>query len=142
MDYSISEIFRQLGLSRSTVYGTVSKRSLHRMSFGSRRPTRVPWLNARHRAACLAWTSQNATPRRVRYYSEIYLADNMLYKGQTVQMTASCDVWMMTKSVVSVAAIVGCNRCHTPWHRIEEAFDVSLEYMFMRFPHIAKVDLV
>ncbi|GBM96540.1 hypothetical protein AVEN_16023-1 [Araneus ventricosus] len=37
---------------------TVSKRtvqhSLHRMGFGSRRPTRVPLLNARHRAASLA----------------------------------------------------------------------------------------
>ncbi|GFS71277.1 HTH_Tnp_Tc3_2 domain-containing protein [Trichonephila clavipes] len=38
---------------------TVSKRaverSLHRMGFGSSRSTRVPLLNAHHRAACLAW---------------------------------------------------------------------------------------
>ncbi|GFU93918.1 hypothetical protein TNCV_1661411 [Trichonephila clavipes] len=34
----------------------------------------------------------------------------------------------MTKSVVSVAAIVGYNRCHTLRHRIKEALDVSLWY--------------
>ncbi|GFV54155.1 hypothetical protein TNCV_1027271 [Trichonephila clavipes] len=35
---------------------------------------------------------------------------------------------MMTESVVSVAAIVGYNRCHTPRHRIKEPLDVSLGY--------------
>lgn len=33
----------------------------------------------------------------------------------------------MKKSVVSVATTVGYNLCHMPWHRIKEAFDVSLE---------------
>ncbi|GFV06504.1 HTH_Tnp_Tc3_2 domain-containing protein [Trichonephila clavipes] len=32
--------------------------SLHHMGFGSRRPTRVPLLNARHRAARLAWARE------------------------------------------------------------------------------------
>ncbi|GFV67493.1 hypothetical protein TNCV_4621741 [Trichonephila clavipes] len=34
----------------------------------------------------------------------------------------------MAKSVVSVADIVGYNRCHMPRHGIQEAFDVSLGY--------------
>ncbi|GFY26294.1 uncharacterized protein TNCV_24921 [Trichonephila clavipes] len=63
-----------------------------------------------------------------RYPSEIYLADNMLYEDQTIQITASYEVWMMTKSIVNVAAIVGYNRCPTPRHRIEESLDVSLGY--------------
>ncbi|GFX15020.1 HTH_Tnp_Tc3_2 domain-containing protein [Trichonephila clavipes] len=41
---------------------TVSKRtaqfSLHCTGFGSRRPIRVQWLNAGHRAACLVWTRE------------------------------------------------------------------------------------
>ncbi|GFX02504.1 uncharacterized protein TNCV_727581 [Trichonephila clavipes] len=61
-----------------------------------------------------------------RYHSEIYLADNILYKDQTIKITATCDVWMMTKSVVSAAAIVGYNRCHMRRDGIKEALDVSL----------------
>ncbi|GFX33371.1 uncharacterized protein TNCV_812331 [Trichonephila clavipes] len=68
------------------------------------------------------------TKKDQSYHSEIYLADNMLYKDQTIKITASCDVWMMTKSVASIDAIVGYNHCHTPRHRINEAFDVSLGY--------------
>ncbi|GFW08895.1 uncharacterized protein TNCV_3474491 [Trichonephila clavipes] len=63
-----------------------------------------------------------------RYHSEIYSADNMLYEDQTIKITASCDVWMMTKSTVRAATIVGYNRCHTPRQRIKESFDVSMEY--------------
>ncbi|GFX78027.1 uncharacterized protein TNCV_971811 [Trichonephila clavipes] len=63
-----------------------------------------------------------------RYHSELYLPDNMLFKDQTIEITASCDVWMMTISVVSVASIVGYNRCHTPRHTIKNALDVSLAY--------------
>ncbi|GFV63353.1 HTH_Tnp_Tc3_2 domain-containing protein [Trichonephila clavipes] len=37
-----------------TVSKRTMQRSLHGMGFGSRRPTRVPLLNARHRAALLA----------------------------------------------------------------------------------------
>ncbi|GFW45381.1 hypothetical protein TNCV_4734881 [Trichonephila clavipes] len=44
-------------------------------------------------------------------------------------MTASCEVWMMTKLVVSVAAIIGYNRCHMPRHRIKEALDEPLSYL-------------
>ncbi|GFY23869.1 uncharacterized protein TNCV_3536631 [Trichonephila clavipes] len=58
---------------------------------------------------------------------EIYLTDNILHKNQTIEITASCDVWMMTKSVISVTTIVGYNYCHTPQHRTKEALDVSLE---------------
>ncbi|GFU48107.1 HTH_Tnp_Tc3_2 domain-containing protein [Trichonephila clavipes] len=53
---TLAQITTQLndGASR-----TVSKRTvqllLHRMSFGNRRSTEVPLLNARHRAARLAW---------------------------------------------------------------------------------------
>ncbi|GFV46982.1 hypothetical protein TNCV_3033791 [Trichonephila clavipes] len=35
---------------------------------------------------------------------------------------------MTTKSVVSVAAIVGYNHCNTHFHRIKEALDVPLRY--------------
>ncbi|GFU64567.1 hypothetical protein TNCV_305061 [Trichonephila clavipes] len=64
-----------------------------------------------------------------------------LYKDQTIKIPASCDVWMMTKSVVRVTTIVGYNRCHTPRHRIKKALDVSLGYS-IRLPHITKVDLM
>ncbi|GFX59148.1 hypothetical protein TNCV_936631 [Trichonephila clavipes] len=37
-------------------------------------------------------------------------------------------MWMVIKSVVSVAAIVGYNHCYAPRHRIKEALDVSLSY--------------
>ncbi|GFS85472.1 transposon Tf2-9 polyprotein [Trichonephila clavipes] len=40
-----------------------------------------------------------------------------------IKITASCDVWMMTKSVVSVATIISHNRCHPPRHRIKEALN-------------------
>ncbi|GFW36674.1 uncharacterized protein TNCV_1956741 [Trichonephila clavipes] len=76
-------------------------------------------------------------------YSENYLADNMLYKDQTITVTASCDLWMMTESVVSVDVIIGYNWCHTPRHRIKEALDVSLGVQkSMWLPHIAKVYLM
>ncbi|GFT87747.1 uncharacterized protein TNCV_4000961 [Trichonephila clavipes] len=52
----------------------------------------------------------------------------MLYKDQTIEITASYDTWMMTKSVVSVAAIVDYNHCHTARHRVKEALDVFLGY--------------
>ncbi|GFU29330.1 HTH_Tnp_Tc3_2 domain-containing protein [Trichonephila clavipes] len=45
------------GASRTVSKWTV-QRSLHRMGFGSRRPTRVPLLNAHHRAARLAWARE------------------------------------------------------------------------------------
>ncbi|GFX75096.1 HTH_Tnp_Tc3_2 domain-containing protein [Trichonephila clavipes] len=35
------------------------QRSLHYMSFGSHRPTRVPVLNARYRTAHLAWARKH-----------------------------------------------------------------------------------
>ncbi|GFW78875.1 uncharacterized protein TNCV_2058961 [Trichonephila clavipes] len=59
------------------------------------------------------------------YHSEIYLADNTLFKDQTIKITASCDVWMMPKSVVNVAAIVRYD-CHTLRHNIKEALNASL----------------
>ncbi|GFU42387.1 uncharacterized protein TNCV_4555281 [Trichonephila clavipes] len=68
------------------------------------------------------------TKQNQRYNSEMYSSDNMLYKDQMIKITASCDVWMMTKSVVSVANFAGYNRCHTPRHRIKEALDISLGY--------------
>ncbi|GFS64922.1 uncharacterized protein TNCV_1584231 [Trichonephila clavipes] len=76
---------------------------------------------------CLKWHGD----WRTRYDSKIYLADNMLYKDQTIKITASCDVWM-TKSIVSVATIVGYNCCHTPQHRIKEALDVFLGHSIPR----------
>ncbi|GFV84761.1 HTH_Tnp_Tc3_2 domain-containing protein [Trichonephila clavipes] len=45
--------------SRCTVSKCIVQRSLHRISLGSRRPTRVPLLKARHRAACLAWAREH-----------------------------------------------------------------------------------
>ncbi|GFW51734.1 uncharacterized protein TNCV_1186661 [Trichonephila clavipes] len=68
------------------------------------------------------------TKKDQSFHSEIFLASNMLYNHQTVKITSSCDVWMMTKSVVSVNAIVDYSRCRTPRQRIKEASDVSLGY--------------
>ncbi|GFU44040.1 hypothetical protein TNCV_4963521 [Trichonephila clavipes] len=45
-----------------------------------------------------------------------------------IKIASSCDVWMMTKSLVSVAGIVGYNHYHTPRHRIKEVLDVSLKF--------------
>ncbi|GFS92832.1 uncharacterized protein TNCV_1162201 [Trichonephila clavipes] len=64
------------------------------------------------------------TKKGQRYHNEIYLANLMVYKDQI----DSSEVWMIIKSVVSAAAIMGCNHCHTPRHRIKEALDVSLGY--------------
>ncbi|GFV78577.1 hypothetical protein TNCV_1888831 [Trichonephila clavipes] len=56
-----------------------------------------------------------------------------------IKITASSEVWMKTKSLVNVAAIVGNNRCHTPGYRIKRALDVSLGVQqSMWLPHIAK----
>ncbi|GFX48677.1 hypothetical protein TNCV_407861 [Trichonephila clavipes] len=41
---------------------------------------------------------------------------------------ASCDVWLMTKPVVSVAAIVGYNSSQMPWDRIKDVLVASLRY--------------
>ncbi|GFU67609.1 HTH_Tnp_Tc3_2 domain-containing protein [Trichonephila clavipes] len=53
---TLAQITTQLndGVRRTVNKHTV-QRSLHRIGFGSRRPKRVPLLNARHRAARLAW---------------------------------------------------------------------------------------
>ncbi|GFU64688.1 HTH_Tnp_Tc3_2 domain-containing protein [Trichonephila clavipes] len=53
---TLAQITTQLndGASR-TVSKWTAQSSLHRMGFESRRPKRVPLLNARHWAACLAW---------------------------------------------------------------------------------------
>ncbi|GFV13614.1 HTH_Tnp_Tc3_2 domain-containing protein [Trichonephila clavipes] len=53
---TLAQITTQLsdGASRTVSKWTV-QRSLQRMGFGSRQPTRIPLFNARHRAAHLAW---------------------------------------------------------------------------------------
>ncbi|GFY17807.1 hypothetical protein TNCV_1075421 [Trichonephila clavipes] len=55
-----------------------------------------------------------------------------------IKITAFCDVWMMAKLIVSVAAIVGYSHCHChiPWHRTKEALDAYLEYSSPRGFHI------
>ncbi|GFT83243.1 HTH_Tnp_Tc3_2 domain-containing protein [Trichonephila clavipes] len=47
------------GASRTVSKRTV-QRSLHRMGFGSHRPTRISLLNAHHRAARLAWAREHS----------------------------------------------------------------------------------
>ncbi|GFX72374.1 hypothetical protein TNCV_1253281 [Trichonephila clavipes] len=42
-----------------SVNGLTEQRLLHRMDFASRRPTRVPMLNAHHQAARLAWAREH-----------------------------------------------------------------------------------
>ncbi|GFX51576.1 HTH_Tnp_Tc3_2 domain-containing protein [Trichonephila clavipes] len=56
----LAQITTQLndGDSRTVSKRTV-QRSLHPMGLGSRRPTRVPLLNARHQAARLVWAKEN-----------------------------------------------------------------------------------
>ncbi|GFX01206.1 transposable element Tcb1 transposase [Trichonephila clavipes] len=105
----------------------------------SQETTRVLYHSMPRRvAACIQTREEPEISLR-----NFYLADNMLYKDETIKITISCNVWMMTKSVVSVAAIVGYNHCHTPRHRIKEALDVSLGYRSpSSFKHIAKVGLV
>ncbi|GBN76362.1 hypothetical protein AVEN_150575-1 [Araneus ventricosus] len=57
---TLAQINTQLnqGASRTVSKRTV-QRSLHCMGFGSLRPTGVPLLNARHRAARLAWARKH-----------------------------------------------------------------------------------
>ncbi|PRD34917.1 UNVERIFIED_CONTAM: hypothetical protein NCL1_13130 [Trichonephila clavipes] len=63
---TLARITTQLddGASRTVSKRTV-KRSLHRIGFGCRRPTRVALLNARHRAARLAWAREHRLECRV-----------------------------------------------------------------------------
>ncbi|GFU33904.1 hypothetical protein TNCV_615211 [Trichonephila clavipes] len=58
-----------------------------------------------------------------------------------MEITASCDVWMMTNSIVKVADIVGYNRCHTPRHQRGLQCILGVQKS-MWLPHITKVDLV
>ncbi|GBM03927.1 hypothetical protein AVEN_185420-1 [Araneus ventricosus] len=52
---TLAQITTQLNQGASlTVFKRTVQRSLHRMGFESHRPTRVPLLNARHRAAFLS----------------------------------------------------------------------------------------
>ncbi|GFU50338.1 HTH_Tnp_Tc3_2 domain-containing protein [Trichonephila clavipes] len=44
--------------ARRTVSKWTVPLSLHRMGFGTRRPTRVPLINVRHRAARLVWARE------------------------------------------------------------------------------------
>ncbi|GFT89743.1 HTH_Tnp_Tc3_2 domain-containing protein [Trichonephila clavipes] len=46
------------GVSRTVSKRTV-RHSLHRIGFGSRRPTRVQFFNAHYRAARLAWAREH-----------------------------------------------------------------------------------
>ncbi|GFW26108.1 hypothetical protein TNCV_3396041 [Trichonephila clavipes] len=46
----------------------------------------------------------------------------MLYKHQTIKVTTTCVVWMMTRLVVSVVTIVGYNHYHTSRHRANVSF--------------------
>ncbi|GBO25706.1 hypothetical protein AVEN_154365-1 [Araneus ventricosus] len=57
---TLAQITTQLneGASRTVIERTM-QHSLHRMGFGSRRPTRVPLLNVCHRAARLAWATEH-----------------------------------------------------------------------------------
>ncbi|GBM24225.1 hypothetical protein AVEN_22563-1 [Araneus ventricosus] len=57
---TLAQLTTQLnqGSSRTVSKRTV-QRSLHRMGFWSRRVTRIPLLNAHHRAARLAWARQH-----------------------------------------------------------------------------------
>ncbi|GFU90285.1 uncharacterized protein TNCV_2717431 [Trichonephila clavipes] len=81
------------------------------------------------------------TKKKQRYHSEFFLADNTVYKHQTIKITDSCDVWMMTKSVFRVATIVVYNHCHMPRSR-RLWMNPSGTAVSIRFLHIAKVDLV
>ncbi|GFW25446.1 HTH_Tnp_Tc3_2 domain-containing protein [Trichonephila clavipes] len=57
---NIAQITTQLNQGASCrVSKRTVQRSLHRMGFGNRRPTRVPLLNAHHRAARLAWAKEH-----------------------------------------------------------------------------------
>ncbi|GFS96537.1 uncharacterized protein TNCV_3943361 [Trichonephila clavipes] len=78
-------------------------------------------------AHALSWPHKMQHQEGPEISQQVYLAD-MLYRDQTIKITASCDVWTMTKSVVSVAAIVDYNRCLTPRHRIKESLVVPLGF--------------
>ncbi|GFU57624.1 HTH_Tnp_Tc3_2 domain-containing protein [Trichonephila clavipes] len=57
---TLAQITTQLNDSSSrTDSKRTVQRSLHLKGFGSRRPTRVPLLNAHHRAARLAWAREH-----------------------------------------------------------------------------------
>ncbi|XP_035228054.1 uncharacterized protein LOC118200224 [Stegodyphus dumicola] len=56
---TLAQITTQLNQSDSrTVSKRIVQRSLHHIGYGSRRPTRIPLLNACHRAALLAWARE------------------------------------------------------------------------------------
>ncbi|PRD21338.1 UNVERIFIED_CONTAM: hypothetical protein NCL1_51997 [Trichonephila clavipes] len=56
---ALAQITLQLNVGASrTVNKRTAQRSLNRMGFGSRRPTRVPLLNACYQSARLAWAKE------------------------------------------------------------------------------------
>ncbi|GFU58178.1 HTH_Tnp_Tc3_2 domain-containing protein [Trichonephila clavipes] len=58
---TLAQITTQLNDGAScTVSKLTAQSSLHRMGFGSRRPTRIPLLSARHRAELLAWAREHS----------------------------------------------------------------------------------
>ncbi|GFV45671.1 hypothetical protein TNCV_2574961 [Trichonephila clavipes] len=56
------------------------QRSLHQMGFGSRRPTRVSLLSARHRSARLAWAKEHRDKKRVAW-SDVSPSDYLTSMG-------------------------------------------------------------
>ncbi|GBL91865.1 hypothetical protein AVEN_172782-1 [Araneus ventricosus] len=107
---TLAQITTQLnqGASRTVSKRTV-QRSLHLMDFGSRKPTRVPLLNARHRAARLAWAREHREwtledCKRVAWSDEsrfrLLHADGRLRKGRQAH------------EAIDPACQVGTVQCH------------------------------
>lgn len=58
---------------------------------------------------CSKYTTEHTkcnTKKNQRCHSESYLANNMLYKNQTIKIRHSCNMWRITKSVISVITII------------------------------------
>ncbi|PRD23139.1 UNVERIFIED_CONTAM: hypothetical protein NCL1_47226 [Trichonephila clavipes] len=112
---------------------------LGRYNVPSRHPGQPSWISCKTNLGLQSWSAaveeiydyiashtKCNTKKDQRYHSEIFLADNMLYKDQAIEISASCDMWIMINLVVSEDAIVGYNRCHKPQHRFKDALEVSL----------------
>ncbi|GFX82731.1 HTH_Tnp_Tc3_2 domain-containing protein [Trichonephila clavipes] len=96
--------------------------SFHRMGFGSRRPTRVPLLNARHQAVRLAWG------REQRNLSEIYILSSRhplqkirFEKGRMLKMVIVYEVLLFSVQIIP----------HPPLYpKFKERFITKLPFNF------------
>ncbi|GFV34904.1 HTH_Tnp_Tc3_2 domain-containing protein [Trichonephila clavipes] len=101
----LAQIFIQLNDGETrTVRKRNVQRSLHRMGFGSRRPTRVLLLNARHRAVRLAWAREH---RNCRVEDSKRVAWSEESRFRLLNADGRLRIWSQAHEALDIACPVG-----------------------------------